>query len=68
MSKLLPCPFCGGEAKLWCIRDAARGGMTVVFVGCANIDCDLDATEFVTHWEAERFWNTRTPSPQAEDE
>ena len=68
--KLLPCPFCGGEAKLMsfieetgdaiCINYEDELEMDCSFVHCYN--CDMD---FIPHTEIARevlkAWNTRKP-------
>lgn len=66
--KLLPCPFCGGEARLMSVVDDGEGcinyedelDMNHSFVHCYN--CDMD---FIPHTETAREvleeWNTRKP-------
>ena len=59
--KLLPCPFCGGEAQL--IRD--RIGLWRV--GCKKCNCmttyqfDFGEGEEVSQKKAANVWNTRKP-------
>ena len=67
--KLLPCPFCGGEARLMniddyghevCINYEDELDVDCSFVHCYN--CDMD---FMPHTETARevleAWNTRKP-------
>ena len=57
--KLLPCPFCGGEAVL-----VPTSGTTVRewFVTCGNLECGVLACKtrrFYSEEEAIEAWNTR---------
>lgn len=52
MSKLLPCPFCGGEAETW-------DGTGVWHVFCTNKDCAAMGSPCLTEAEAIAAWNTR---------
>lgn len=54
--KLLPCPFCGGEAKL-----ESNGQYAVV--GCMNSNCQGYACcyKYDSKKEAIEHWNTRKP-------
>lgn len=54
--KLLPCPFCGGEAILrgHCVFENAW------MVECQNKECKCK-TEFAPKEEAIEIWNTRKP-------
>lgn len=54
-NRLLPCPFCGGEAKVtaWSHWDDEYGYVAE----CDN--CYLDMGEFETEEEAIERWNTR---------
>lgn len=54
MSELLPCPFCGGEARL---HDNIIG----FSIFCANDDCDIIAATgtMETKEVAIEAWNTR---------
>ena len=56
-TKLLPCPFCGGEAELRVSND----GYAVV--GCKNDDCQGYACcyKYNSKKEAIQKWNTRKP-------
>ena len=68
MSKLLKCPFCGGEAKIvkYC------GNKTIVYVECTNCLAYMGNQRIMTsssrgkeYFESEEklinAWNTRTP-------
>ena len=53
--ELLPCPFCGGKAKL-------DGAVNKVFwIRCNNKDCEVGCItcDFETKAEAIKAWNTR---------
>ena len=54
--KLLPCPFCGGEAKL------SKSGSYAV-VSCLNSSCNGNACcyKYDSPQEAIEHWNTRKP-------
>ena len=54
--KLLPCPFCGGEARLIRLR------------GCLSAKCAGDFTECAgaTDYVRVALWNRRTPAPEGE--
>ena len=54
--KLLPCPFCGGEAKLY-------SGIGYAVVGCKKEDCQGSACcyKYNSKKEAIEQWNTRKP-------
>jgi len=61
-NELLPCPFCGGEGKIF---SAIHGhDEAPVFVpGCARSDC-IDGPLFDTEEAAAKWWNTRhEPQP-----
>lgn len=47
MQKMKSCPFCGGQPE--------QRNDDYDFVGCSNIDCDLNGVEI-----QEDYWNTRT--------
>ena len=53
--KLKPCPFCGGEAKLWFFGNGAW------FATCGCGDCDVKPKTFFrsTPQEAAEIWNRR---------
>ena len=53
--KLLPCPFCGGKAKL------INTGYNVCYVACNNGDCYMmcETPNCHTKKEAIDSWNTR---------
>lgn len=54
--KLLPCPFCGGEAKALTRSD---GYEFTEYVMCGN--CEAESGWFKTKDEAITAWNTRIP-------
>lgn len=55
--KLLPCPFCGGEAEIVKWHNAPAGH----FVDCNNIDCEVQPQHAGrTKGLAITAWNTRT--------
>ena len=53
--ELLPCPFCGSEARS---RDYGRER---VAVGCLNMDCRASSMLSLPGESAITAWNTRTP-------
>jgi len=53
MDKLLPCPFCGGEAELF-MNDE-------IICNCSAIMTESEDTDVIT------LWNTRTPRLTVED-
>lgn len=66
MSDLLPCPFCGGEARVW--QDPSHS--KAFFIGCDDGETDcFGATQWAkTEPEAIAAWNHREipaaqPSP-----
>ena len=54
-NKLLPCPFCGGEAKL--IENNHYTDIHSVI--CKN--CYIESDRYCTQEKAIRAWNTRKP-------
>lgn len=54
--KLLPCPFCGGEAELH-IKKGFNGEIVFVFVGCNN--CQSSTRTYSTETGAVEAWNKR---------
>lgn len=65
--KLLPCPFCGGEASF---EEADYCGRTVFSVGCVSVDGDCIGYQMLATYsrrsEAAAAWNTR-PAAQTPD-
>ena len=57
--KLLPCPFCGGEATL--VEDIYNDQL-YNYVICSNDDCNANTGRCDTEDEAITKWNNR-PSP-----
>ena len=55
--KLLPCPFCGGEARL-------TAAMGETWMRC--IDCNAGSEMSGSHALAIAAWNRRTPAPEGE--
>ncbi|MDR1001693.1 MAG: Lar family restriction alleviation protein [Oscillospiraceae bacterium] len=52
--KLLPCPFCGGEAVMLCDMDGN------FYVKCDSVgDCRAESGRYTTNTEAAHFWNLR---------
>jgi hypothetical protein len=70
--KLLPCPFCGGEAKTRRAESACFGG--AFYVACRHaIKGNLSAcplavqtVAFTTRAAAWSAWNRRAPTPSPE--
>jgi hypothetical protein len=56
LEKLLPCPFCGAEAK--CERIGTHRFSTIV--QCTECGCSLENGE---EWGHGRGWNTRASLP-----
>lgn len=56
--KLLPCPFCGGEAEIW---RASADPKRPAWVGCMGRCAVLVSREYETTEEAIAAWNRRTP-------
>lgn len=66
--KLLPCPFCGGEADFECI--ASPDSLTCTWsVGCQNVDEDCIGYQVLAHFsrksEAAEAWNKRASASQS---
>jgi len=56
-ARLLPCPFCGGEAEIW------RAHMErTAWIGCMGKCSVLVSREYKTDAEAIAAWNTRVPT------
>lgn len=64
--KLLPCPFCGGEAGFEEVSLDCTGKVTFS-VGCQATDGDCIGYQMLAHYsrkrEAAEAWNRRAPSP-----
>ena len=60
MTELLPCPFCGGEAKV-----TTRRGMYQAQVGCTRCNCRLHEW-FRSKAVAIEAWNTRAGRGECE--
>lgn len=61
-TKLKPCPFCGGEAKLLIVGKRVDGGEEW-YVGCENENCSLHPHSTIPYASAEiaaEAWNKRT--------
>lgn len=52
MAKLLPCPFCGGEAEIERIGDRRQSTIYI----CTNCGCSLETGEEFNHGQQ---WNAR---------
>ena len=66
--KLIPCPFCGGEAKLWADSDYGAEEYRKYSVACTVCTCSLgdfgndnagDSIYAFSKEEAIKAWNTR---------
>ena len=58
--KLLPCPFCGGEAEL--VRQHSGVSDKIYIVSCKNEECEASLGHFCESKEmAITEWNTRKP-------
>ena len=66
--KLLPCPFCGGEAKRKLIKPyrkiKGRGQSYLAIIGCKTVGCTVEVSQAAFSreeaWEyAEKLWNRR---------
>ena len=64
MTKLKPCPFCGGEAKI--IQGSLYYGYRV---GCENYRCTTCPITYSYHTieEAIEAWNTRADDAYSDD-
>lgn len=66
MSKLLPCPFCGSDARMWPSHTKADEDGSYEIIGCSNVECLIEPTteDYLPYDEALKRWNTRpTPAP-----
>lgn len=59
MAELLPCPFCGGEAKYKKFTSKGIFKTTVYYIGCSVCKCQTPVQLHID--EAKDLWNTRTP-------
>ena len=57
MTKLLPCPFCGGAGKTY--TDVQEDGKVWRVMCGARVDCALLLAHFQTEEDAIAAWNTR---------
>ena len=59
--KLLPCPFCGGEAEIHETYDMETNEVDGYFVWCNNKECECrpETNTCFTEAEAVAAWNTR---------
>jgi len=62
IDKLLPCPFCGGEAKIMGDQDVEN----YFTVGCEN--CSIELDEDGNTEQAIKAWNTRAVKRLSENE
>jgi Lar family restriction alleviation protein len=68
---LLPCPFCGGEAKAYGVESLAFPSMKLCRVSCDG--CHASTSNHASRPDAIAAWNTRavaqpeTPTPDALD-
>ena len=61
--KLLPCPFCGGEAEIR-KRGTPRASM---IIGCTNCGCLLESCDVIGRTAPASYaWNRRMPTPSTE--
>ena len=61
-TELLPCPFCGGEARMFEKADGL--GSSFYEAQCWDNDCGANVTCRSTCMdEGIKAWNTRTPTP-----
>lgn len=57
---LLPCPFCGGEARCYPSDAFNEGGHFEFVVQCSSVDNHTLVNDYPTEAEAIAAWNTRT--------
>lgn len=66
--ELLPCPFCGGEARLQHDTSSDYRRQWKYLVICTNVEaCWISGKEFDTPEAAATWWNTRH-EPQSSDD
>lgn len=61
MSELKPCPFCGGNAKMFSAKANAAGTRFVYWVECngSMCKCSPKTENYYTKEEAAKAWNKR---------
>ena len=59
MAELLPCPFCGGEARRY------YGNTDCYGITCKKCTCKIYG--YANKASATRAWNTRTPKERGVD-
>lgn len=60
MSKLIPCPFCGGLPKMYSLNDPTIHGFIHFCEGYDDFQVKIESRFFLTEEEAEDAWNRRT--------
>ena len=67
MAELLPCPFCGGEAKASFETVDTENKFYVGWIGCQNCKCFIDYINNERGLkQAINAWNTRTPQERGD--
>ena len=61
MAELLPCPFCGGNVRVWHNLETENYD-----VECQKCGCDVQQ-HYGCKDEAITAWNTRTPKERGEE-
>lgn len=66
---LLPCPFCGGPARLSNRQDESLWSHELVdWYSASCLDCDIEMTECDDFDGLRKAWNTRAGQPSASSE